>query len=32
MKEDEERLKEVAKVRQMKKALKKHKVKARNGN
>ncbi len=32
MKEDEERLKEVAKVREMKKALKKQKVKAKNGN
>ncbi|KAL9957454.1 hypothetical protein ACROYT_G039090 [Oculina patagonica] len=30
MKEDEERLKEVAKVREMKKALKKQKVKAKN--
>ena len=31
MKEDEERSKEVAKVRQMKKALKKQKVRARSG-
>lgn len=32
MKEDEERIKEVIKAREMKKALKKQKVKVRNGS
>ena len=32
MKEDEERIKEVTKAREMKKAMKKKKVKARNGS
>ena len=32
MKEDEERVKEVTKAREMKKAMKKKKVKARNGS